>query len=281
MPSNLILLLEEIKHVWATTGLHFLAFAVFFLIISRGNKCNPELRYWKKSNILVDAGYWLLVPLFGKYVKLLFMFIAAQYVLGLHTSEEQAAYFNEGFGPLTSLPIWLQALLILIISDFFLYWIHRLFHQKALWRFHSIHHSSKDLDWASTQRFHPINIWLAFTLVDVLMLMLGFAPEAFVLLAPFNVFFSAFVHANLNWKLGPLGYVLTSPVFHRWHHTGVDEGGSKNFAPTFPVLDMMFGTYYMPKDKLPEHYGVDDVNFPVNHFVDQLFYPFKKPKSGD
>ena len=103
-----------------------------------------------------------------------------------------------------------------------------------------------------------------------------YAPAAFLILAPFNIFYSAFVHANLNWTLGPSKYVLASPVFHRWHHTHPDEGGSKNFAPTFPVLDIVFGTFYMPKGKLPEHYGVTDKNFPTTHFIDQLFYPFRR-----
>ncbi len=127
----------------------------------------------------------------------------------------------------------------------------------------------------STQRFHPLNQWFAFTLVDTAMLLIGFAPEAFAALALFNITFSAFVHANLNWTLGPLKYVIATPVFHRWHHTSVEEGGSKNFAPTFPILDVMFGTFYMPKGKLPENYGVSDPEFPEG-FIDQMFYPFRK-----
>jgi sterol desaturase/sphingolipid hydroxylase (fatty acid hydroxylase superfamily) len=86
---------------------------------------------------------------------------------------------------------------------------------------------------------------------------------------------SAFVHANLNWTLGPFKYVLASPVFHRWHHTALERGGSKNFAGTFPIFDLMFGTFYMPANALPDCYGVPDPAFPKG-FAAQLAYPFKQ-----
>ena len=75
---------------------------------------------------------------------------------------------------------------------------------------------------------------------------------------PFNMFHSAFVHANLSWTLGPFKYVLATPVFHRWHHTALEQGGNTNFAGTFPLWDILFGTFRMPEGKLPDNYGVDD-----------------------
>ena len=55
------------------------------------------------------------------------------------------------------------------------------------------------------------------------------------------------LHANLNWTFGPFRYVLASPVFHRWHHVREPAIHDKNFAPTFPIFDLMFGTFHMPK----------------------------------
>ena len=97
-----------------------------------------------------------------------------------------------------------------------------------------------------------------------------------VVLAPFNLVYSAMVHANLNWTFGPLRYVLASPVFHRWHHTSEEEGLDKNFASTFPFLDLLFGTFYMPAGRRPEVYGTNDKAVPIG-FVGQTVYPFKKP----
>jgi sterol desaturase/sphingolipid hydroxylase (fatty acid hydroxylase superfamily) len=67
--------------------------------------------------------------------------------------------------------------------------------------------------------------------------------------------------------------VLSGPVFHRWHHTASDRGGSSNFAPTFPIFDVIFGTFHMPVNERPDRYGVADP-IPAS-FGAQLLYPFK------
>ena len=46
-----------------------------------------------------------------------------------------------------------------------------------------------------------------------------------------------------------------------------------NFAGTFPVLDLMFGTFYVPKNELPDAYGVADRSVPEG-FGSQILYPF-------
>src|SRR4026209_2730442 len=46
------------------------------------------------------------------------------------------------------LPWVVQFLLAVLVADLAQYWIHRGFHMiRFMWRFHSIHHSSKALDW--------------------------------------------------------------------------------------------------------------------------------------
>ena len=101
------------------------------------------------------------------------------------------------------------------------------------------------------------------------------SPNVLVWVGPFTVAHSALVHANLNWTFGPFKYVLASPVFHRWHHTTAERGGSKNFAGTFPIFDLLFGTFYMPKNELPDRYGVSDPDFPTS-FGAQMLHPFKQ-----
>ena len=96
---------------------------------------------------------------------------------------------------------------------------------------------------------------------------------------PFKIFHSAFVHANLNWTLGPFKYVIASPVFHRWHHTGLEVGGNTNFATTFPIWDILFGTFYMPKDRLPENYGAGDPTMPDGFVAQLLTRSGKRPWS--
>ena len=115
--------------------------------------------------------------------------------------------------------------------------------------------------------------------MDVILLMAGISPNIMLWVGPFNTFHSAFVHANLNWTFGPFRYLIASPVFHRWHHTYADQGGDKNFAPTFPFLDLLFGTFYMPKDRLPSVFGIDGRAVP-NRLLGQLLHPLLRRASA-
>ena len=55
------------------------------------------------------------------------------------------------------LPVVVQVLFAVIIIDFISYWRHRLMHCRWLWPIHAIHHSSKRLDWLSTERFRHLD----------------------------------------------------------------------------------------------------------------------------
>ncbi len=58
---------------------------------------------------------------------------------------------------LSDRPVWLQAVVVIVVIDFFFYWMHRAKHRWDWWyRLHETHHSSEDLDWFSSVRFHPL-----------------------------------------------------------------------------------------------------------------------------
>ena len=237
--------------------------------------CDKSRPWWRSPDLVTDLCYWFIAPIFTRFLRIGLLVLGAAVIFDIHGADALIAFYDKGRGPWADVPFWLQTVLYLIISDFMLYWIHRWFHGVRLWKYHAVHHSSEDLDWISAARFHPVNLSLGPVLVDVTLLLSGVPPIVLSVLVPFNVLMSTFVHANLNWSLGPFRYVIASPVFHRWHHTAADRGGSKNFAGTFPIFDLMFGTFYMPKDELPDHYGVGDPAFPRT-FAGQLVYPFKQ-----
>jgi sterol desaturase/sphingolipid hydroxylase (fatty acid hydroxylase superfamily) len=105
-------------------------------------------------------------------------------------------------------------------------------------------------------------------------LLLGFPLNIVAGYLPFIVFYAVLLHANISWDFGFLRSVLASPRFHRWHHTKETEAIDKNFAGLFPLFDIIFGTYYMPKDKQPSEFGVKDP-IPMSLWG-QLSYPFRK-----
>jgi sterol desaturase/sphingolipid hydroxylase (fatty acid hydroxylase superfamily) len=251
-----------------------IALGVLFTILTLLFACTPGRPWWRKRELVTDLCYWFFIPLFARYLRIGLLVIGAALLFGIYGEHALVEFYDNGHGPLARLPLWVQAAIFLVASDFLLYWIHRGFHGARLWKYHAVHHSSEDLEWISAWRFHPVNIFLGSVAVDVALLLAGISPNVLVFVGPFTTAHSAFVHANLNWTLGPFKYVLAGPVFHRWHHTAAERGGSKNFAATFPVLDLIFGTFYMP-DELPNRYGIADRDFPPG-FGGQLLYPFRR-----
>jgi len=246
--------------------------AVVFTVLSRISPCNAGRPWWHKQGLVTDLSYWIFIPVLTRLARIGFTVLFTVYLLGITDTDAIAGFFAHGHGPLARLPLWAQIAFYLLVADFMLYWIHRAFHRGVLWKYHAVHHVSEDLDWTSAARFHPLNIIFGATLVDVLMLVSGIKPDVFLFLMPFSTLSSAFVHANLDWTLGPFKYVFASPVFHRWHHNLPDKGGDKNFASNFPFFDLVFGTFYMPEGKLPAHYGIADKDMPENMGM-QILYP--------
>jgi len=246
----------------------------------KNHAASPGKVWWRNPGLGTDITYALVHGVVGPYfnrpaVILVYALLAST----LMTEAEVVDFFQHGAGPLKVLPFWGQVAVYVVAADFLYYWAHRMFHGRSLWKFHAIHHSATEVDWTTEYRFHPVNIMLQPAPVAVLMLTLGISPAVLAFLIPFDVVTGAWVHSNLNWTLGPLRYVVATPVFHRWHHTSPAEGGEKNFAPTFALWDWLFGTFYMPEGKLPQVFGVDDATFPTEGYLAQLIHPFK-PKEA-
>jgi sterol desaturase/sphingolipid hydroxylase (fatty acid hydroxylase superfamily) len=275
MADEILAVLHSISQTMAKLTPISIALAAMFTILTAFFACNPGRPWWRKRELVTDLCYWFVIPLFARYLRIGLLVVGAALLFGIYGAKELVDFYENGHGPLAQLPLWAQVVIFLVVSDLLLYWIHRGFHGAKLWKYHAVHHSSEDLDWISAWRFHPINIFLGSVAVDVALLLAGITPEVLVFIAPFTTAQSAFVHANLKWTLGPFKYVLAGPVFHRWHHTAAERGGSKNFAATFPILDLMFGTFYMPAKELPDRYGIADRDFPAG-FGKQLLYPFKR-----
>jgi sterol desaturase/sphingolipid hydroxylase (fatty acid hydroxylase superfamily) len=252
-----------------------LALAAAFTVLTWFWACNPGRAWWHKRDLVTDLCYWFFIPVITRLLRIGLLIIAAALVFQITTADGLVDFYENGHGPLAALPLAIQAIIFLIGEDIILYWTHRWFHGATMWKYHAVHHSSEELEWISAARFHPINLFLGSVAADVVMLFAGISPNVFVVLGPLTIAHSALVHANLDWTLGPFKYVIASPVFHRWHHTAADRGGEKNFAATFPILDVMFGTFYMPPGKLPDHYGIADRAFPQT-FGSQLVHPFRQ-----
>jgi sterol desaturase/sphingolipid hydroxylase (fatty acid hydroxylase superfamily) len=171
----------------------------------------------------------------------------------------------------TSLPPVVQLVGGLLVFDVTIYWLHRFSHEVPfLWRFHAVHHSTRQLDWVSGLRNHPLDGAL-FAPAFVLLGAAGFRLEYVGALAVVQIVLGLFLHANVRWRLRPLHRIVITPEFHHWHHTDDPRAMHSNYSVFLPVWDIVFGTYFMPRHRRPERYGIAEP-MPTG-LVNQLRYP--------
>jgi sterol desaturase/sphingolipid hydroxylase (fatty acid hydroxylase superfamily) len=176
-------------------------------------------------------------------------------------------------------PLWIQTMVLLLVLDLFFYVMHRLKHRwQWWWRLHETHHSSVDLDFFASVRFHPLEKIVDRAIFLAPMMILGPSTEAILIWSSCDVFFGMFGHANLAWKLGPLKYLLVGPEMHRWHHVKDPAVRECNFSNNFALFDWFFGTAYVTAGE-PSDFGVDDPNYPVENIAKQFVYAFRPPET--
>jgi sterol desaturase/sphingolipid hydroxylase (fatty acid hydroxylase superfamily) len=234
-----------------------------------GNPTQPRLH--RRRGFATDLMYWFTTPLVTAIGQIgLVLILIVIYRKDFVTIRQM--FMTPGTG-LAHQPAWLQAIEMIFISDFMGYWIHRWFHGRRMWKFHAIHHCSKDLDWLSAVRVHPINDTIPRWIQASTLVLMGFNPMAVAAYLPFLTFYAIFIHSNVSWEFGRLKWLIASPRFHRWHHTCEDAGLDKNFAGLFPFIDVLFGTFYMP-NQAPVQFGLRGDEVP-QRFFQQLIYPFR------
>jgi sterol desaturase/sphingolipid hydroxylase (fatty acid hydroxylase superfamily) len=172
-------------------------------------------------------------------------------------------------------PVWLQAVLAIVLGDLCVYGIHRLEHTVPwLWRFHAVHHSAEEMDWLVAFRFHPIDLLLVRLASLVPLVALNVTPAAIALFVAVFGWQSWLVHANVRLPYGPLRWILVSPEFHHWHHSAEREAYDSNYASVIACWDVLFRTVHLPRGRQPLRYGVEE-RIPAG-WVNRFFHPFRR-----
>lgn len=180
----------------------------------------------------------------------------------------------------SSWPMWLQLLVFFVILDFVQWFTHTLLHKYSfLWKFHKVHHSVKEMGFASHLRYHWMeNIFYEPLKTFAVMILFGFEPEQAYIVHFIAITIGHFNHANIKITWGPLKYIINNPVMHLHHHAyDVPEGRyGVNFGISLSLWDYIFKTNYIPEDS-----GTIDLGFPgvdkfPKSFIDQNTYGFRK-----
>lgn len=230
-----------------------------------------------RKEIATDLGYYFLNSLLP---AILLSVPAAALAWTVHR------VIPDGFLAWTaSLPLWARAMAGLVAGEVGYYWGHRLSHEiPFLWRFHSIHHSAEQMDFLVNTRAHPLDMVFSrfFGLVPIYALGLagpvGPAGSTVpVIVTLISTTWGFFIHANIRWRFGPLEWLVSTPVFHHWHHAQ-DGPMNRNYSSTLPWIDWIFRTHHLPKNQWPTSYGID-AKLP-DSLAGQLIYPLTAAPSA-
>lgn len=171
------------------------------------------------------------------------------------------------------LPGWAAMILGVLLFDLLIYWTHRFSHEVPfLWRFHAVHHSTETLDWVSGLRQHPFD-GVILAPAFAFLLGAGFSGEYAGVLTAIQILTGLFLHANVRWRLRPLHRIIITPEFHHWHHTNEPKAIHSNYSVFLPIWDVLFGTYFMPSNRRPQTYGIDE--YMPDGLAAQMLWPLR------
>ncbi len=250
---------------WFVIALFFSA--IVFVPIERMLAVRPQSPL--RAEWRTDIAYF-----FMSHVLVQFVLIA---VTASTSTVARFAAFPAVTGTIQSLSLWAQFLIAVFFADLAQALLHRVYHKLPwLWKFHAVHHSSRQMDWLAGSRVHLVEILLTRSAVLLPLVLLGFAPaavNAYVILVGIQ---AVLAHANLRINFGWLEYVLVTPRYHHWHHARELDYIDVNYAIHLPLVDMLMGTFKRPPaGAWPQEYGVMKLQTVPVGFVPQSFMPFK------
>ena len=155
-------------------------------------------------------------------------------------------------GLTVQMPLWACVIVVLILDDFFYYWLHRALH-LSLWRFHAWHHSPTHLDWVSGMRTSPVEILLRGLRYAVIVSFFEAAQfgNGLWIIIWTNSIVQHVTHSPLHIPGSrQLEWIFGTPRWHRTHHAAERAISDNNFGFRLTVWDRLFGTFLSP-DELP------------------------------
>ena len=151
---------------------------------------------------------------------------------------------------------WLSLVVAFVAYDFCYYWFHRVSHERRIfWAAHVAHHQSEEYNLTTALRQTSTGFLLGW-LFYLPLFLLGMPADVFVTVASANLIYQFWVHTRFIKTLGPLEYVLVTPMNHRVHHARNPDYIDRNYGGFFILWDRLFGTYKAEDPRLPIDYGI-------------------------
>jgi len=221
---------------------------------------------WRHRSHMTDIKLWLL----GRLLTVLGLFNAVAFTTATAALVASALQTQVETGLFT--PPLLSMIVLLMFSDFSVYWVHRLHHElRPLWPFHSVHHSAEVMTPITVYRKHPVYDLISRAAGGVLIgigqgLLLGLCGGQLSVTDVaginlgyflFNMLGANLRHSHVWLSFGPvLEHVFISPAQHQIHHSLKPEHHNRNYGEVLAIWDWMFGTLYIPARRETLCYGL-------------------------
>jgi sterol desaturase/sphingolipid hydroxylase (fatty acid hydroxylase superfamily) len=246
----------------------FVAAMVWVAWLERVLPYRPE---WNRAqgDLLADALY---LPTTSAVVALMRPALATAGVVVASFASER---FGIGLWP-HGWPLAAQLVLSWVVVELFAYWPHRWLHEVPwLWRLHATHHSPERLYWLNATRAHPLEHVFRSCFNMAPLALAGASAELLALQAISDAVIGFFQHANVDIRLGPLNYVFSAAPVHRWHHSRSRAEADHNYGDNFIFWDLVFGTYYRPREREVEALGIAGLGAFPKSYLAQLVAPLR------
>lgn len=170
-------------------------------------------------------------------------------------------------------PVLVQVFIMMLIAEFFRYWIHRASHKYIpLWKLHAVHHAADKLYTINVGRFHPLDKAIQFLGDTLPFLLFGLSSEVFAAYFVIYALNGFYQHSNAKVRLGVFNWIIAGPELHRWHHSKNYKEANANFGNNLIVWDSIFGTRFLPQGRSVTTVGIGNPQWPKSFFA-QLLAP--------
>lgn len=285
LQTQLITMIYPLYEIFGSAGARYYwlyiaaGLGIAYWLHRRSNEPQPftdtffSFDVWRGPSAQIDYALLLINPLFQSicfagvtaFILSIPNLMATQ--LGTLSTTPLPTHYEIAIGTLLTFCLF-------IADDFARWWSHYLQHRSPfLWAFHKVHHSAEHLNFMTAERFHPLDILFA---GSIMTLSVALVNGVFYVTWGNQIHAGTFVGANVIWALTNLaGGVLRhspfwvsfgaewerwfiSPAMHQIHHSNHPEHYDCNFGGALSVWDRWFGTLYIPSERLALTYGIGE-----------------------
>lgn len=210
-------------------------------------------------------GFWSIYTLLSGSALMLFAAVWHRIGITPLVDLRVGSWFQAGPQPVRVAGWFLAPIFAIIVGEFFYYWFHRAQHAwHWLWRFHSVHHSLREM--SALNCYHHVS-------EDILRIPFVTIPlAAFIFIDPSPVptvvalvigAQPVYEHSCTRWNWGWLRYVVADNRYHRLHHSVEARHLNRNFGSFTSIWDQAFGTAVFPaRGEWPET-GIPGIREPA------------------